>query len=452
MLVSTQPSSSRKRKNKPNSESIDSVDGFVARLFETSEYAQSDWYSLPLTDHNARPKQRPPDGDWRIWLIMAGRGFGKTRSIVEWATEQARLMPKSYGLLVGATASDVRDILVEGESGILNCGQEAFRPIYNPSKSLLTWPNGSIARLRSADEPNRFRGLQHHWAICDELAAWRYPESFDQILLGLRLGQDPRVVIATTPRPIPILKRMLEDATCVISSGSTYENVSNLAPAFLTNIVNRYEGTTLGRQELNAEILSDLPGALWKRGELDSHRVSAVPELKRIVVALDPAVTASTESDETGIIVAGIDANGHGYVLEDATLSASPAGWAKQAIATFNKYRADRLIAEVNNGGDMIENTIRTVRDEQDQPIGKNIPFTQVRASRGKVARAEPIAAFYEQGKVHHVGMFALLEDQMCTALAGGDSPDRVDALVWALTELMLGITYDVSPSRWIHA
>lgn len=397
------------------------------KLQNKSYFPPSAWFSVPL----AREKQLPPAGEWRIWLILAGRGFGKTRSVVEWALERARTQPGSTGVLAGATASDVYKVLVAGESGVLKSAPDAFRPLYNSSKSLLTFPNGTTAWLLSAEEPDRFRGLNTHWAACDELAAWRYADSWDQLLLGLRLGDDPRVAIATTPRPTLLIKQLLKDPTVAVTRGSTYENKANLAPAFLTTIVNRYEGTTLGRQELNAEILDDMPGALWKRTTIETERVTEVPELRRIVVAIDPAVTANAESAETGIIAAGVGEDGQGYILDDKTISASPDGWAKQAVALYHTLKADRIVAEVNNGGDMIEHTIRTV--------DSRVAFTQVRASRGKHTRAEPVAALYEQGKVHHVGAFGLLEDQMCQwTPTDADSPDRVDALVWALTELML--------------
>jgi Uncharacterized conserved protein len=379
----------------------------------------------------ARANQLPPGGDWRIWLLLAGRGFGKTRSIIEWAIEQARTQKGSRGAFVGATASDVRDILVQGESGVLNVAHDLNRPTYNPSKRLLTFPNGSIVLLFSADEPNRLRGLQHHWAVCDELAAWRYPDAWDQLLLGLRLGADPRVAVATTPRPTKLVRSLLKDPTCVHSRGSTYDNETNLAKPFLDAIVRRYEGTTLGRQELYGELIDDNPAALWKRSVIDAGRVLKHPELRRVVVAIDPAATANADSDETGIVVAGVGDDGHGYILDDVTLSASPDGWARAAVTGYYKHEADRIVAETNNGGDMVEHTIRTV--------DRNVSFKQVRASRGKQTRAEPVAALYEQGRVHHVGTFAALEDQMCSWMPGSnESPDRMDALVWALTELMV--------------
>lgn len=403
------------------------AESLLDTLFLDNDYPQSDWFAVPT----ARDKQLPPQGDWRIWLILAGRGFGKTRTVVEWGIEQARLMPGSTGVMVGATASDVYKVLVAGESGALKTARDEFRPTYNSSKNLLTFPNGSSAWLISADEPNRLRGLNTYWAVCDELAAWRYPDAFDQLLLGLRLGDDPRVAIATTPRPTPLIKRLLKDSTVTVTRGSTYENEANLAPSFLTAIVNRYEGTRLGRQELNAEVLDDTPGALWNRALIEQYRVTQAPDLKRIVVGIDPSVSSNDDSDETGIIAAGMGVDGHGYILEDATLIAEAEQRAKAAVALYHKYRADTVVAEVNNGGDWIPFAIRVV--------DSSVPVKVVHASRGKHTRAEPIAGLYEQGKVHHVGYHGALEDQLCSWTTNSpSSPDRMDALVWTLWELML--------------
>ena len=391
----------------------------------------------------ARPEQLPPPGDWRLWLILAGRGFGKSRAVNEWAIAQAREYPKSRGALVAATAADARDVIVEGESGILNIAPPDFTPIYEPSKRRLTFPNGSMATTFSADEPKRLRGPQFHWAICDELAAWNYAEAFDMLLLGVRLGNDPRVAIATTPRPTPLIQRLLRDPTCAVTRGTTHDNAANLAPAFLDAILSRYEGTRLGRQEIDGEVLDDVPGALWQYGWIEANRVQQAPELARIVIAIDPAASVNADSDETGIVAAGavaIDGMLHGYVLDDLSLHGSPDEWARQAVAAYHKHRADRLIGETNNGGDMVEHTIRTVN--------ANVPFAQVRASRGKAARAAPIAALYEQGRVHHVGVLRALEDQMCRWIPGGDSPDRVDALVWALTDLLIDGGVGIAPVR----
>ncbi len=406
--------------------------GYLHRLQKAREMAArssgTDWRSV------ARRDQLPPEGDWRFWLILAGRGFGKTRSVNEWALEQARKYPKSRGALVAATAADAREVLVEGESGILNIAPPDFQPKYSPSRQRLEFPNGSIATHFSADEPNRLRGPQFHWAICDELAAWRFAVAFDNLLLGVRLGIDPRIAIATTPRPVPLIQKLLTDPACIVTRGSTYENAAHLAPAFLESILSRYAGTRLGRQEIEGEVLADVPGALWQFAWIEAARVSAAPELLRIVIAVDPAVTAGKTADETGIVAAGaalINGELHGYVLGDHTLKASPERWARAAVAAYHQHNADRILAEVNNGGDLVEHTIRTV--------DTSVPITQVRASRGKVTRADPIAALYEGGRVHHVGEFRALEDQMCkwTADAGG-SPDRVDALVWALHDLLI--------------
>jgi len=338
--------------------------------------------------------------------------------------------------LVAPTAADVRDVMVEGESGLLAIAPPWDRPEYEPSKRRLTWENGAIATTYSADEPERLRGPQHDFAWCDELAAWRYPEAWDMLMFGLRLGDDPRAVVTTTPRPTKLIKALVADPKVVVTRGSTYDNKFNLAPAFLDQIVRRYEGTRLGRQELDAEILEDVPGALWTHGLIDATRVNTVPSLTRIVVAIDPAVSTDEHADETGIVVAGKDAAGHGYVLADLSGRYTPTEWAKAAIAAYRAHGADRVVAEVNNGGDLVEATLRVV-----DPA---VSFAAVHAARGKVARAEPVAALYEQGRVHHLGALPRLEDQMCcfahdfSRETAGYSPDRVDALVWALTELLV--------------
>ncbi len=390
----------------------------------------------------ARPKQLAPDGDWRVFLILAGRGFGKTRAITEWARSRAEQMPGSRGALVAATAADARDVLVEGESGILAVSPDWFKPHYEPSKRRLTWPNGTVATIFSADEPDRLRGPQHHWALCDELAAWRYDrDAWDMLMFGLRLGDDPRCVVATTPRPTPLIRELIADESVAVTRGSTYENRANLAPAFFAQIIKKYEGTRLGRQELLAELLLDVPGALWTRDTLEKHRKRTHPPLVRVVVAIDPAASASDASSETGIIVAGVDSRDHGYVLDDLTLKGSPAQWGEAAVLAFDHYNADRIVAETNNGGDMVAHVVRTAAEKlyrDGKRPSKEVAFKQVRASRGKQTRAEPVAALDEQGRIHHVGLFAQLEDQLCTWVPGEDSPDRLDARVWAFTELML--------------
>lgn len=395
----------------------------------------------------ARPSQVPPDGDWATWLILAGRGFGKTRTGVEWVRKHVEgitplTAPEKNAArriaIVAETAADGRDVLVEGESGILANSMPGFAPRYEPSKRRLTWANGAIATLYNAREPDQLRGPQHDLAWSDELAKWRYvQETWDNLQLGLRLGSRPRNCVTTTPRPIKALKDIIADPGTVTTRGTSYENFIHLPPAFIERIKARYEGTRLGRQELHAEILEDTPGALWSRQRIDELRRRSAPELVRIVVAIDPAVSSSEAADETGVVVAGRGADGHGYVLEDLSLRGSPDGWARAAVSAYHRFEADRIIGEVNNGGEMVEHVVRTV--------DADVSYRAVRASRGKTARAEPIAALYEQGRVHHVGHAPELEDQMCifTAdydrAAAGYSPDRVDALVWALSELMLG-------------
>jgi phage terminase large subunit-like protein len=384
----------------------------------------------------ARDTQLPPDGDWRVWLLLAGRGFGKTRTGAEFVRSQVAAHRAGHIALVAPTAADARDVMVEGESGLLAVSLFGRRPDYEPSKRRLTWPNGAIATTYSADEPERLRGPQHDLAWCDELAAWRYPEAWDMLMFGLRLGSDPRAVVTTTPRPTPLIKGLLADPKVAVTRGTTAENHENLAPVFLEQIVRRYEGTRLGRQELDAELLEDAPGALWTHGLIEAGRVSEVPELTRVVVAIDPAAGSGEHSDETGIVVAGKDGGGHGYVLADLSGRYAPTEWAKAAIAGYRSHGADRIVAEVNNGGEMVEATLRVV--------DASVPFAAVHAAHGKVARAEPVAALYEQGRVHHLGALPRLEDQMCAFVhdfdrtAAGYSPDRVDALVWALSELLV--------------
>jgi predicted phage terminase large subunit-like protein len=386
----------------------------------------------------ARANQLPPPGDWSIWLLLAGRGFGKTRVLSEWVCEQAQSDRSGRIALVAATAADARDVMIEGESGILSVAPSWARPVYESSRRRLTWPNGAIATTYSADEPERLRGPQHDAAACDELGSWRRAElAWAMLMFGLRLGSNPRCVVATTPRPTKLIRELLarEGKDVTVTRGSTYENRRNLAPQFFGQIVTRYEGTRLGRQELNGEVLTDTPGALWKHDQLDLGRRQA-PDLTRIVVAIDPAATSGEDADETGIIVAGADAEGHGYVLADLSGRYAPAEWARIAIAAYQAQSADRIVAEVNSGGEMVEQTLRAVDN--------NVSFRAVRASRGKFTRAEPVAALYEQGRVHHVGAFDELEDQMCAFTTdfdrgrAGYSPDRVDALVWALADLLV--------------
>jgi len=382
----------------------------------------------------ARPSQLPPGGAWRVWLLLAGRGFGKTRSGAEWVRRQAESGAAERIALVAPTARDARLVMVEGESGLLAIASDARRPVFEPSKRQLTWPNGAISTLFSADEPDRLRGPQFDAAWCDELAAWRYPQAWDMLMMGLRLGQNPRVVVTSTPKPVKLIRALLASPDCAVTRGGTRENADNLAPGFLDAILKQYEGTRLGRQELEAELLEDMPGALWSRDQIERARVDEAPVLRRVVVAIDPAASAGEDADETGIVVAALGQDSQGYVLDDLSGRFSPHDWASRALEAYRAHRADRIVAEVNNGGAMVEATLRV--------LDAGVSYKPVHASRGKLARAEPVAALYEQGRIHHVGAFPALEDQMC-AFTGGPlahlaSPDRVDALVWALSELML--------------
>ncbi len=391
----------------------------------------------------AREEQLEPEGDWLTWLILAGRGFGKTRTLAEtvrgWACGSTPLQAGRYKriALIAETAADARDVIVEGESGLLAVHPRDFRPMYEPSKRRITWPNGAIATLYNATEPDQLRGPQHDAAACDELAKWREADdTWSNLMLGLRLGDAPRCVVATTPRPITLLRKLIADAKTVTTRGRTADNAVNLAEPFLRTVEERYGGTRLGRQELNGEMLDDMPGALWKRSWLEEGRRTKPETLDRVVVAIDPAASAGETADETGIVCAGVaqdpDKIRRGYVLEDCSVRGSPEEWARAAVAAYDRWDADRIIAEANNGGEMIQTVIRTVRP------GMFVEL--VHASRGKAVRAEPISALFEQGRVHLCGAFPELEDQLCSFTPWIDrskgSPDRADAMVWALSAL----------------
>lgn len=388
----------------------------------------------------ARQNQIAPEGNWFIWLILAGRGFGKSRSGAEWVRDKAKSNPGCRIALVARTAADYRDVMVEGESGLLAVCPPWFKPIWNPSRRLVSFPNGSIATCYSGDRPDQLRGPQSHFAWADELAAWRYADDcWSNLLLGLRLGTAPQVCATTTPRPIPIIKDLVKNKKTVVARGSTYDNLANLADTFRETVVAKYEGTRLGRQELDGAILDDVAGALWTHALIDAHRtreeIAVIKKkLRRVVIAVDPSISANENSDETGIVVCGLGENNHGYVLEDRTIKGSPLEWATAVVEAYNEWQADRIIAETNQGGAMVEHTIRTVSN--------SVSYKAIRAKKGKRLRAEPVAALYEQGRVHHVGSLATLEDQMASwTPADSDSPDRLDAVVYALTELMLGDT-----------
>jgi len=397
----------------------------------------------------ARPNQLPPEGRWTTWLLLAGRGFGKSRCGAEWVRQMAHENPGCRIALVAETAADARRVMVEGESGILSISPPEFMPEYSPANRQLTWPNGSMAFTYNATQPDQLRGPQHHFAWCDELAKWQYmQDSWDQLQFGLRLGKDPRQVVTTTPRPLPLIKKLMNDPNTVVTRGRTYDNAVNLASPFLRQIEDRYGGTRLGRQELEGEVLEDIPGALWQRGNIDRNRRPEAPaELQRIIVAVDPATSSEEGSDETGIVCVGLarDADGYnrGYVLADRSLRGSPDDWARACVALYREFEADRIVAEKNQGGEMVESVIRAV--------DRNVPVSLVHASRGKLIRAEPVSALYEQNRIHHVGRFDELEDQMCTFAADYDrangSPDRMDALVWGLSFL-----FDKMTGRRKHA
>ncbi|CAB4139566.1 COG5323 Uncharacterized conserved protein [uncultured Caudovirales phage] len=395
----------------------------------------------------ARPNQLPPKGTWETWFINAGRGFGKTRAGVEWVRSQVKAGKKRIAA-IAATNSDIERVMVKGESGFLSCcwsGDKTNRgvhlgvPEWSPTKRTLTWANGAQVQFFSAEEPERLRGPQFEAAWCDELAAWnRDRDTWDMLQFCMRLGTNPQVVVTTTPKPTKLVREILKKGSTIVTNGSTFENQYNLAAPFLKAIKAQYEGTRLGRQELYAEILDEASGALWNRTLLEQCEmdipdpVDFAQRLSRVVVAIDPAVTSNAESDLTGIIVAGVDLNGTSFILEDASDRYSPEGWASKAIELYHKYSADRLVAERNQGGEMVRHTLHTV-DE-------TVPIRLVHASRGKFARAEPVSSLYERGKVKHIRGLDQLETQMVSwePLGSIGSPDRLDALVWALTDLAL--------------
>ncbi len=389
----------------------------------------------------ARPEQIEPAGDWNIWLLLAGRGFGKTRVGSETINKWVEKGTCSRIALVAEDAGDARDVMVEGESGIIQCSKPWFRPKFEPSKRRLTWPNGATATMFSSDDPESLRGPQFDGAWVDELAKMRYAKAaWDMLQMGMRLGKKPRQIVTTTPRPTQVIKELISRPDVYITKGSTYDNRANLSENFFSHVIRQYEGTRLGRQELNAELLMDNPYALWNMAQIDQYRVQRLPEdMAIVVIAVDPPVTANEDSDECGIIACGIGAEtGRFYVLGDYSIQgATPSQWAERAVYAYQAHLADRIVAEANQGGEMVRGTIQ-------QACQFPVKINLVHASKGKVTRAEPISALYEQGRVSHVGQMSKLEDQMCEFTSAFDrksagySPDRVDALVWGLTELAI--------------
>lgn len=426
---------------------IASADVAVQEKF-LDDLTEGELMALPfLFEFWAMPHQMPPEGDWRSWVILGGRGAGKTRAGSEWVrsmVEGARPVDPgrcSRVALVGETVDQVREVMIFGDSGILACSPPDRRPDWQAGRKQLVWPNGAIAQVFSAHEPEALRGPQFDAAWVDELAKWKKArDTWDMLQFALRLGDDPRVCVTTTPRNVGVLKDLLEMPSTMVTQAPTEANRANLAESFLEEVRARYAGTRLGRQELDGVMLGEAEGAMWTSAALEAGRIDTPPEMDRVVVAVDPPVTGHDGSDECGIVVAGVVTRGEvsdwrAYVLEDASVrAASPMQWAEAAIAAMERHGAERVVAEVNQGGDLVEAVIRQV-----DPL---VPLRKVRAARGKAARAEPVAALYEQGRVHHLRGLEALEDQLCAMTARGyegkGSPDRLDALVWALHELMI--------------
>ena len=398
--------------------------------------------SLLWEDYQARPAQKSPEGaDWNIWLVMCGRGWGKTRVGAEQVRQWARGGTGVRIHIVGRTATDVRDTMILGESGLVACCEfdRGNQPAYKPSQKAVLWPNGAQAHLFSAEEPASLRGPQctHWWA--DELPWWQYPETtWDNLQMGARLGRHPQGVVTCTPRPIKLIKDLVRRSDVRLSKGSTFDNSANLAETFLQMMMDRYDGTRKGQQELHGKVLMDNPMALWKRSWIDDQRVTQMPPLVKAVIGVDPGIKdrepgsdpdTQDSAAEAGIVGVGVGADHRLYVFNDSSLQGTPNEWAQAAVTQYNNFHCDHVVAEANQGGAMVKSTLRTV--------SPNLPVRLVFASRGKELRAEPVSSLYEQGKVSHVGSFPLLEDQMCEWVPGEKSPDRLDALVWAATDLL---------------
>lgn len=442
--------------NLPDAERAQVLGGLTAGQLDELAYAWEVW---------ARPDQLPPKvgndgGVWNTWVALAGRGWGKTRVGAEWTRSlMCGPTPLAAGsrrrmAIIGETSKDVRDVLIEGDSGVLAVHPKGFRPVYEPSKSRLTWPNGAVATLYNGTEPDQLRGPQFDAAWLDELMKYRYAqETWDMLQFGLRLGEHPRALVTTTPRPLPLLRALIADPKTAVVRGKTYDNAENLADSFLQQIKTRYEGTRLGRQELGGEIVDDDPNALWRRSLIDEMKIDKkrLPQMRRIVVSVDPAAKSRAMQQieggaETGIIVVGLGDDGLGYVLDDLSTSGGPDDWGRRAVSGYDLHAADRIIAEQNNGGEMVGFVIRSVRE--------SVPVKLVTASRGKIARAEPVSALYEQRRIRHVGSFPALEDQMTSfnnlQEGGTDLKDRVDALVWGFSELFHDIIRPPSRKAWV--
>lgn len=412
-----------------------------AALSEAQILRLLDDWQIWARDDQLEPECAPDGGAWRTWLLLGGRGAGKTRAGAEWVRARVtrggpdRRRSAIRVALVGETIQDARSVMVEGISGLLAVHPDHERPVFEPANKRLVWANGAIAQLYSAEDPDSLRGPQFHLAWCDEIAKWRYAEeTWDILQFCLRLGDMPQQVVTTTPRPIPLLRALIADPQTVVSRARTHDNMANLASSFVTEMERRYGNTALGRQELLGEIVNDQTGAIWRHEWIEQSRVATPPVLGRIVVAIDPPVTATVRSDSCGIVAAGQGRDGQLYVLADHSVQGRmPDLWARAAVDLYHHYEADCLVAEVNQGGDMVAAVL--------QHVEAGLPVKKVRATRGKWLRAEPVAALYADGQVHHVGQFPELEEQMLTygtnAWVGGRSPDRLDALVWAITELM---------------
>ena len=390
-------------------------------------------YAWPL---HARDSQLPPEGDWDTWLILAGRGFGKTRTGAEWVRAQVEDRHATRIALVARTLPEAQSIMIEGESGIINISSPWDKPTYEPSKRKLTWPSGAHALVFSSHEPDQLRGPQFDAAWCDELASWEYAqETWDNLSFALRLGRRPRAVVTTTPKPIELIRSLPNRPGVHVTRGSTFDNKDNLAPAFFNGIIDQYDGTRLGQQEIHAELIDEDEDALWKREWIEKARLGSYPPISRIVVSIDPAMTARPTSSETGIVVVGADMRrDQAYVLADESGRLTPNNMALRVAHLFDKFKATQIVVEANAGGEMVASTIKNA-------IERTLPIKTIQARRGKYIRAEPVAALYEQGRVHHVGRFPALEDQMCTwtpDIGPSYSPDRADALVHAVTDLIL--------------